>query len=780
MTTEEAKATLLAWETQRRNAGKKAPASPQRPNCLSLAQVEKETGIPRNRYDRDGKELRRWLMGIVERLGGIEVEWDRSQFEQKGVHLHLVRGLCSEHYQRRCNDLATPYRNVRPILERLFHILFNRADAKDGAVPARPALVAFREAIARGEVVKGESFLPYVETALELLAKEEKRTGLPEAFPQRLDHVVRLAGLSRTKAAQRIGVVPATFNSWCSGAKAPDQSFFPAISRLEALLDLEPETLTSVIRKGVMSAGRFRSELFPYHLRGDTHAAFRSEVGRQMPKNFFELPLNAQIDLIDEKIRTLEAAALKKRAWYEIRQDSYALDPFPPELKKEWLELLKFKSGQLVLRDDQDRPMFAAKHWNTSDTIRTNLARIAGYLGYLVKHAPDEMRREPDRLTLLDLCDHSAMLAFLRWKAERQAPYRDGEHRITKTDLDLITTAAALLSPDDGFLRYHPRYREPLLLLRGRFGLPPVLGNTREEQDYRATQDRHVICNRLWADLKAIEGGYRYRTSSSKEHQSRLNIVLDRERPLEDLYGFIQDKQTQLQNMKQDTAGYYRGLRACALLHLLAQHPLRRSTVVRLDYRYDNTGNLRCIDDQWELDIPTAWFKNANSERFEGLDRVTLPLEDVHGAHEIFKLYIGHARDELLGGTRSNALFVSTPKNPRYSRQGLDNLFRGMTASFVSTLLPDEPNSKTLSVHDVRDVVATSVIKVSGSFELAADAILDAPSTVRRAYAQWHHKDRERERKAALERARGLTARTSTRESGNDLPPELPPDGAED
>jgi hypothetical protein len=52
-----------------------------------------------------------------------------------------------------------------------------------------------------------------------------------------------------------IGVVQGTFNPWCSGAKQPDQSAWPNISALEALLELDGGTLLDLITPGGRACG---------------------------------------------------------------------------------------------------------------------------------------------------------------------------------------------------------------------------------------------------------------------------------------------------------------------------------------------------------------------------------------------------------------------------------------------------------------------------------------------------------------------------------------------
>ena len=755
---QQAVARLEAWAAERARQGKRAPASPQRPDLLSLHTVEAETGISRLRFNRPHQRLRQLLERLVERLGGLELEWDKESFETGEVHLQLARALCMKHYERECAEAGDYFEPCRLALERLFLMAAKRSRA-GLAAPARPALVELAASIGAGAVRNGEPLRPYVETALALVAKEEQRTGLPEAFPDRLCLLVARAGLSRSQAAASIGVVQGTFNSWCTGIKAPDKSFWPKIAELESLLGLETGTLLDVIAPRRPGAGRIDKGLFPPALRGEDQARRRAEIARQMPEDFFDRPIAEQMHLLALTAERLDEDASHRRGWYELRQSSYALAPFPAALEVEWQDLLAFKEGRSQLEGDDGRPVAVDKLWRKRSTVVTNQVRIAQYLGFLVGHAPEPLRIEREAASLLQLSDAAALLGFLRFKQQRQSQFT-GSARITKTDLDLLTLGAALLSPQDGFLRLDKRFEAGLLALRGRFGmLAPPADLPEAERRRRDDQDRHDICNRLLDDIKRIERSFRGRTSNSATHRARLEPLLSQEAPLQQFYERLAVLDAELERLDPARIGYWRAVRSLALLHILAQFPARRSMLVELDYRPDNSGHLRFADEKWFFIIPVAMFKNDLAQHFSGLDEVKIPIDDVHGAYAAIGRYVEAGRQRILRGARSDAIFVSSRDNPRYSPQGIDNLFQAL----LSRLLGPGGGAPLhladgfiMTIHGMRDLVATSALKASGDFQTAADAILDSESTVRKAYARYLPADRSPRLKEALRAARGL------------------------
>lgn len=748
---------LLAWEAERQSQGKRAPASPQRPDLVSLKTVEAETGISSLRYNRSQQRLRVLLEKIVERLGGVEVEWDRAAFATGEIHLELCRALCTIHYERECAESGNWFEETRKILDRLFTMLVRRS-AGGAAAPAKPALKELRRAVEKNEIRDGAPLMPYLDTALDLVEAEQKRKALPEGFADRLRLLVGRAGLSRSQAARRINVNQGTFNSWCTGAKMPDRSQWPRIEDLEDLLELKPGTLLDAITPRRPGAGRIESTLYPFALWGEEHAARRAEIARQMPPDFFERPLKERMELLALAATRIEDEKGMRQSWYDVRHHKYKLDPFPAGLESEWTALVDYKSGRTELSDRTGAPILANKMWCKESTLLTYHARIAGYLGFRVDQAPPDLQVQKGQASLLHLADAEALLVFLKFKHAR-AEAHGGVGRITKSDLNLLTLAGALLSPLDGFLRFSPPFREGFLAQRQRFGMvSPSEDLPVAERQRRDEQDLSDICDRLLTDIKRVETSFRGRARNNAEHRARMEPLLSLPMPLQQFYAGIEAFQAQLEMLDETKIGYWRTVRAATLLHLLAQHPMRRSMLAALNYLPDNSGHLRYGDKTWYFIIPVDMFKNASARQFEGLSEVRLDIEDVHGAYEIINLYISEGRATILRGASSDALFVSTQKSPRFSAQALDNLFQALFTKLTGPSAGQGlhiPGMRTMPIHGMRDLIATAILKASGSYQTAADSILDSESTLRRAYARYKPSDRLVNLKAAIRRARG-------------------------
>src|SRR5690606_3405945 len=138
-------------------------------------------------------------------------------------------------------------------------------------------------------------------------------------------------------------------------------------------------------------------------------------------------------------------------------------------------------------------------------------------------------------------------------------------------------------------------------------------------------------------------------------------------------------------------------------------------------------------------------FKNAGSYFFWGKPfRLLLP--DVFGLYETIDLYVSEPRPRLLATAPDpDTFFVTTVKrsrkNPAYPKTTFYEAWRWITQRYgiynpytkrgaIAGLLPHGP-------HNVRDVLATHILKQTGSFEQASYAIQDTPEIVAKHYGRF-------------------------------------------
>lgn len=197
--------------------------------------------------------------------------------------------------------------------------------------------------------------------------------------------------------------------------------------------------------------------------------------------------------------------------------------------------------------------------------------------------------------------------------------------------------------------------------------------------------------------------------------------------------------------------GLHLGLRQKNLRQLLVCAPGKAPRTER-QLEAIKRGELRWNDKVagWEVVIPAVAFKNADSSFFSGKPfRLVLP--DLGDLYRHLGAYIRKHRVALLGSAEDpGTLFVKTVKttsrdaaydqNTFYEawrlaiqRYGIWNPYTGRGA--VKGLLPHGP-------HNVRDVLATHILKQTGSYEQASYAIQDTPDMVAKHYGRFFPQDK--------------------------------------
>ena len=148
--------------------------------------------------------------------------------------------------------------------------------------------------------------------------------------------------------------------------------------------------------------------------------------------------------------------------------------------------------------------------------------------------------------------------------------------------------------------------------------------------------------------------------------------------------------------------------------------------------------------------IPSVAFKNASSSFFgQKLFRLILP--DLLDLYKYLEAYIDKHRGVLLGSAKDpGTLFIKTVKTTSIDaaydstkfyeawrtviqRYGIYNPYTGRGA--IKGFLPHGP-------HNLRDILATHILKQTGSYERASYAIQDTPDVVQQHYGRFPPQDK--------------------------------------
>lgn len=605
----------------------------------------------------------------------------------------------------------------------------------------------------------------------------------PPTFSEALDlHMRRHAdtgyGLRRAVCERGDTLETTTFTAWRRGAKAPRGA-----TSLRVLAALE--------RRWRLPAGYFRDKL-PHPGRYVTDEKIlplpmseRRRMAWHLPDDFAVLPL-AKRQEIEAWVRTVilsghtdyrrfQAGAMKQRFAIQFcdrldRPDAGELAPgprledrladpghrevgrplgamaAPPALDAEARDLLVFKTATLTSRGRRRNGV-----WN-SETASQKMEHLGLMMGGLVACPEGPVRGygAPVRCLTFGLLVFPAVWDwYLHWREGRRGFF-------TQWETEMLTVGASLSRQETGWLRQTPRLAERLRPIEGLVSADDVRAVAQDWDRACEVQHRHLLLrakeiarvSRIHRDpfepiLAILEAD-----SPVGEYRKITEEVL-RRRPDARLYPTSAAEATRAFLMLR--LGLHLGLRQKNLRQLLVcrkGHPPSSERQLESLKRGELRWNAK--DATWEVLIPAVAFKNAGSSYFRK-NPFRLALPDLGGLYQEIETYIDrHRRVLLKGAADPGVFFVKTMKakskdaaydqNTFYEawrlaiqRYGIYNPYTGHGA--IEGLLPHGP-------HNIRDVLATHVLKQTGSYEQASYAIQDTPDTIAEHYGRFLPQDK--------------------------------------
>jgi hypothetical protein len=436
----------------------------------------------------------------------------------------------------------------------------------------------------------------------------------------------------------------------------------------------------------------------------------------------------------------------------------------PPRLAEEMERLLTFKTSTLAPIGFQRRGVWG------EETAAQKAEHLGLMFGALASSPAGAVRGRGvplEHLTLAMLVFPRVWDWYLGWRQARRGFFTAWEH-------NMLQIAVALCSPETGWLAQSPDLGSRL---------SPIDGLISEGDIASVREDWTAACAAL----------HRFGLARAKEVSRVARVHRD---PFEPILPVLE---------AESPVGEYKKIadeialrRPCARRYPKAAAESSRSFLMirlglHLGFRQKNLrqlmvcpkgqaprserhlvegrrGELRWSsrDQGWEVFVPAAAFKNSASSFFGGRPfRLILP--DIAGLYEEIEAYTTRHRAILFGRAADpGTFFVKTVKHSSASaaynqttffeawrwiiqRYGIFNPYTGRGA--IKGLLPHGP-------HNVRDVLATHVLKQTGSYEQASYAIQDTPETVAQHYGRFLPQD-----KAALA-AEVLNRAWITRDAG--------------
>jgi hypothetical protein len=574
-----------------------------------------------------------------------------------------------------------------------------------------------------------------------------------------------------------------TILSWTAGRKVPR-----SVDSLEILSRIE--------RRYRLPIGYFKEKLphqsrspSGYDLADDIGPAERRRLAWHLPDDFNCLPFQKREEIVEwvrrviisgsTDYRRFQAAATKQR--YAIRFPGIAYgnslsprprlsagyldfesqqttddieDPdllcgvvdAPPRLAAEMANLIAFKMATLTSLGFKRNGVWG------EETASQKVEHLGLMFGALAASPTGDVKGRGvplSNLTFGLLVFPGVWDWYLNWRERRRGFY-------TRWEDDMMAVLLGMVRVDTGWMWQHPELIEHV---------KPIPGLVSPEEIAAAKQDWHGAC----------EICFKHATLRSKELKRVMRVhrdpfepimpILEADSPLAE-YRKITDE---ILKRMPDESRYPRAaaeaVRAFLMLRLGLHLGLRQKNLRQLricprghfptsERRLEEmkVGEIRWSDRDrgWEVLIPSVAFKNANSSFF-GSKPFRMILPDLQDLYRYLNAYVERHRSVLLGNADDpGTFFVKTVKNTSveasYSqttfyeawrlaiqRYGIYNPYTGRGA--IKGLLPHGP-------HNVRDVLATHVLKQTGSYEQASYAIQDTPEMVQSHYGRFLPQDK--------------------------------------
>jgi hypothetical protein len=584
------------------------------------------------------------------------------------------------------------------------------------------------------------------------------------------------------KAIAKPAEVAATkrrISGWSSGQRLPSTPEHDTIGAIERHYGMPPGTLVKKLPRG------HDAMLFP-PLKGVTRHQ-QKRLARHLPPDFLSRDEKEQKEIITDVQRNI----LRQPTAYADWRLSIQADPFvikfpglpgqpvphavqvpeniaPPVLLEQVKSYVDYKIAELPPPDMKRR-----ERWS-EDRADYMVPQFGRYFGALVAPAGPPLHGfglSRDHLHIVWVSVPELLEKHINRQRDRRS-FADEPGRWTEDDGQFLVYIGAMLVPetddDHGWIRAHPEFAA---------GLLPLSGIVKDETIALAQENWPAYCDKALNYCRARSRKIRRIGRRRGRHRNSftpIDVVLDKPKPLREFRKILEEMQKRAPDRKAYpiiaaeharvylvfVVGLKSGYRQKMLRQMLVvardQKPFPYDYLVRRERamlffdpeQVQESGTVGA----WVIIAPREAFKNADAEFFrqEGPHRVV--VEDINGLYDIIDRYIEEDRAVLLGrsATSTPLLFVKTAaagtRGIEYGDQSFYQMYRSAIEFYgiynkwtgrgaIAGLMPHGP-------YAMRDVLATHVRRVTGSWERAADAIQDSVATVKRHYAKYFPHER--------------------------------------
>lgn len=750
------------YMTRLKLEGKKLPENPRRAGRPNWERISSESGIPITAF-KGGTTAERLIRQAVEE-SGTEV-YPESESWNTVSYGELFRAGSDWRKQElvgKPNASAQLYNTRTSLRYFMLHAgeLVKGAGYVDDDIIGVEMLERFEETVrsltAKIDIASSRrSFSGQIRRWHSYHLRIIRSGELPPQFSCALDTALCMASMSVAQLADAANVKAAKIYAWIARDNNPAVESFPAIRRIEHALNLPKDALTSrVVRP---RPRRFSLDVYPECITVDDDEIelrkrhkIRARLRTLLPDDYDE---RSEIEKVEIAVWVVRNLLRRATAWHEWNRlmggNPFRMSKLPHTVEEHVGQLARFKRGTLP-----PPGMNRNGTWSEAaeSMCRDDLGSLLGYLT-LPRDAPDPRFRglglDPGLFSLGMFVCSDFVDTWVRWKARRRNKDEDDSdpesERYCLYDLNMVSRLVNELKTGTGWIRQKPELANDL---------KPIPGFVDEAFIVRAKDDWDRACNEASANYLKLAAQIEEVAEEQRDPFEPVLTLLDVDHPLytnpiSAFKIFTRNIINDLPDPSTAPIHAARHVRHYLIARILIATALRSRNIRELTYREDNKGHLRREGDKWVIVIPYKRFKNKNSSFFGKKKKSDYRrvLADNDGLYHWIEEYIAVHRPILLQGGSSNIFFYNTPKKPVMSAEQTSTAYRNLTMRYfahnpytgrgVPGVMPHGP-------HAVRDIWATFVIQLTGSYELAAYMIGDSKRTVEEHYARFMPKDKAR------------------------------------
>lgn len=786
------------------------PENPLRPGSIDLITVAIDCGVGMKdlRFSRENQRIVEDARGDSPLVPHPCIAKRRYTFRQL---LATGERLRRAELGDRASASALLNRTLRSLRD-LMALPGIQATERD-AVP-RDFEARVRRAVAAGPSRFGSHWKRDMERWREYDRKHRETLPLPDDIALALRVLIAETGLPTSKVAAATEIKVDNLQPWITGFSTPSHGQQDAIERLAGFLGTTAERLTA----SVSAEWRVRSMSID-------HPDFVPEIARYLPKGFEELEFDAQTKLIAKIKRThLTQDTASARRGAALVKDPYRLkfDKWPQSMKDAWKAQYPEPGdpsknwtmrvpGEDVVDHDIDEDLSAADRPLRPATVGLHLLIMESMLGYFIRpRVLTELQRQQAAMLNESMTTdfrprsglgipmeliHPAILAipdlvssFVWWRSHRSGMQ-------TRLTLTMLNVASKFVRPKSGVVWHQDsfpvlkRFKEwwdnnPHDLSEGRLKLDIAPFDKNWQKAVKKTFRTHA------RDHKKVRKG---KLPSSRDPFLPINAVLKEDAPME---AYMAGVHTMLASRPAKVINRHVHLRDAILTLVLLQTGLRAGTLLfQLDPEEEDAPALSAHEEQqrqnsemriwketgkdgavaWRIRIAADRFKNYFSSFFQGGKPYEYTLKDEEDLYAKIDRYLDFARPYMLKDRATNAFFVTQFGTDVDAAEIRDIYHRITRYYFVERpTLPKAgepaeaardrmgiPGMMIHGPHAVRHIIATQVVKSTGSLHMAAWAIQDTYQTAAKHYARFYPNDKSAMAAKALEDARAAARATA-------------------